>query len=1200
MSAARAQTVVSGAIESTTHWTTAASPYLLSGPVSVQGNAILTIDPGVVVYMGPNAELRIESGRLLAQGTANRPIKFTSEKVRTGMTPVAGDWGQLVLAAGATGSAIEHAEIAYGRGVSVAGSSVSLDNVRLLHHAGPAISADLAATLTGSGNQAIGNVLNAVVVPSGDITGTTRFGLRGIPYLVRSGILSVGVSPSIDAVDPGSILAGETTTLTITGKRLGGAVSAGWSSTGLTTQVLSGATDTRVQLQVAAALTAAAGNADLTLLTDAGEAVRTNALIVQRNQPRINSLTPSSFFTLSGANTFTVSGAFIGNASIVELDGQPLATTYNSETQLTATLPEQSVAGPRNVRLRTSDPLNAGSFLTSNALPLTVVQAKAGFAPATASMFAGASQTLALQLPFIAPAGGLAFDLISTAPAIATVQSKVVVPVGTKTADFQVQGVSVGEGQVIAARSGWANATLPVAVIQPPVTLAYEPVTSALVGVMVGAGTQPVSQSVDGLASPFVGVVFGTYAKQLMPSAAVVGTSITLQVAGEGLGSVSVVKFVPGDGLTVGIPSASADGKLLSISLAIDATATKSTRRVVLSTATGSVPFTTASGDQFVVAAPTPVIDSVNPNVVPVDQSAVSLSMGGQNLRDIQSLRFVPPQGIAAINAPTVNADGTRLDIAIRTDAAATSGPRTVIVSTAGGESSAVPTPGNTFQVAREIGASYRDVSSAMVGVQVGAVAVPQEQAFGPFLSAPVGVMVGEPPAASGRSVDPVASPLVGLVVGSGAFEMLPAAGSVGTSVNVTVQGTGLSGVTSVEMLPANGLTVSNVAVNAAGTQLGFTVSIDAAADKTLRRVVLKTADPANPVVPFLLSAKSQFLVAASLPVVDISITPQVVVAGGPRADLVVRGRNLRDVLGVRFVPSQGITALGTPVTSADGTSMLVSAQASADAESGARVVVVQTVAGESSQVPTPANTVQVARAVQESFNDLGSPLVGVTIGTPAVAAVIRDGYSPAVGVVVGPVVTSISPPGLVKGTTGSLVVTGIGLEGAASASLTPAAVDGGVALGSPMISASGLEVTVPFEVAATATSNDHRFNLLDTAGARIPVLSDAALQLRVLDAPAISSFEPIVMTRGRAYTLVVRGHNLKEVRRVAIEPATDITSEDAALAWSADLLGEKLSLRVILSPSAATGARLVRLVYPGGMTGGQSTTNNTLSVVAP
>lgn len=1196
---ASAQTAISGSISTSVRWTAAASPYVLSGTVSVQGSAVLMIDPGVVVYMGPGAELRVDSGRLLAQGDSARPIKFTSEKARSGAAPMAGDWGQLAFAAGASGSALQHTEIAYGRGLLVNGAAVALDSVRLLNHAAPAISADLAASLSGSGNQASANTLNAVVVPSGDITGTTRFGLRGIPYLVRSGTLSVGASPSIDSVEPGSILAGETVTLSLTGKRLTGAGSPKWSLAGLTGQVLAGATDTRLQLQVAAALTATAGNADLSLLTDAGEAIRTNALIVQRNQPRITALNPSSVYTSAGATTVTVSGSFLTNSTVVELDGQPLPTRYGSETELTASVPEQLVAGSRGVRLRTPDPLNPGAFLTSNVLPLMVQQARAGFVPATASMFAGASQAIALQLPFNAPAGGLEFNLTSTAPAIATVQPSVVVPAGAKTATFLVQGVGIGESQVIVARSGWANATLPVAVIQPPVTLAYEPVTSALVGVLVGSETQPVVRSINGLSSELVGVSFGAHAKQIAPAAGVVGTSLTLEIFGEGLSAVSAVQFVPADGLTMGVPSVSADGKILSVNVVIDVAAIKSARRLILSSAAGRVPFTTPAGDQFVVAAPAPRIDFVNPNVVTVGQAAVKLSMGGQNLRDIRSLRFEPPQGVTAINAPVANSDGTQLEITVQTDAAATSGPRSVIVSTAGGESSSAPTSGNTFQVAREVGATYRDLSSPVVRVQIGDITIPQIQPVGPVVSAQVGVVIGEPPVLPSGSVDPLVSPVVGVIVGSGAFDMTPNAASVGSTVNVLVLGTGLSSVTTVEMQPASHLTVSNVVPNGAGTQVGFTVAIDAAAAKTARRVVLKTSDAASPAIPFLLPAKSQFLIAAQLPVVDVSINPQVVVAGKPKVDLIVRGRNLRDVLGVRFVPPQGITVLGTPKADADGTSMLVSVQASAGAETGPRTLVVATVAGESSATPTPFNTVQVARTVSGPFGDARSPLVGVVVGEPPVAPpVAREVVAPNVRVLMGPIVKAVSPDGIVKGATGSLTISGISLDGAAAASLIPSASIGGITLGAPVVDASGSEATVPFEAAADAPSHSYRINLLDATGKRIPTLTDTHLQLRVLSAPVISSFEPIVMTRGRRYTLVVRGINLKEVRRIAIEPSEDITLEESTLTWGTDSLGEKLSVRVFLSPSAATGPRVMRLVYPGGATSGQGATNNTLNVV--
>lgn len=1196
---AHAQTLVSGNIASSVRWTTAGSPYVLSGPVTVQSAAVLTVDPGVVVYMAANAELRVESGKLLALGELARPIKITSEKVRNGAVPAAGDWGQLVLGSGASGSVLQYTELSYGRGVAVNGAAVTFANVGILNHAGAAVTADLAANLSGSGNQASGNTLNAVVVPAGDITGTARFGLRGIPYLLKSGQLSVGVSPSIDSVTPSSILAGETATISVTGKRLTGAAAPQWSVSGLTTQLLPGATDTAVQLQVAASLTAGASNADLTLLTDAGEVAKTAALIVQRNQPRITSVSPTSLYTLAGSSPLTLTGSFFASNSVVEADGQALATTYNSATQLSATLPEQSTAGSRSIRIRTPDAQNAGAYLTSNVVPLSVLQAKPSFDPVNASMIAGGFQAVALQLPFVAPAGGLEFNLTSSAPAIATVQPTVIVPAGSKTANVQVQGVSVGEAQIVVTRTGWVNATLPVAVIQPPVTLNYEPVTSALVGVVVGTATAPVTQSIDGLSSSLVGVTLGSFARQMTPSAGVVGTSVNLQISGEGLNSVSAVQFVPADGLTIGVPSVSADGKLLSVSVGIDAAAPKSLRHVVLSTAAGKVDFSSPTADRFIVAAPAPRVDSVNPNVLVAGQSSVKLTVRGENLRDVQGLRFEPAQGVAAISALSANTEGTQLELTVQVASDATSGPRTVVITTAGGESSSVSTAGNTLQVARQVGATYQDVTSPLVGVSIGQVAVPQIIDFGPVVSASVGVMVGTPSAAEGQSMDPVTSPLVGLVVGSAAFDMTPAAASVGTSVAVTVQGSGLSAVSGVQLLPADGITVSNVAVNAAGTQVSFNLAIDAAAAKTLRRVVLQTSDAANPVVPFMVSAKSQFLVTAPAPVVDISITPQVVVAGQSRIDLTVRGRNLRDLVGVRFDPPQGLVALGTPVANADGTSMVVSVQASADASTGPRTLIVVTAAGESSATATPANTVQVARQVSGPFNDVSSSLVGVVVGTVAAPeSVDKTAYAQPVGVIVGPVVTGLSPAGGAKGGSGNLVMSGFALTGATTATLVPNAAASGVTLGAAVVNEAGTEATVPFSVAPTAPTASYRLGLV-TASGSIATASDAPMQWRVLDAPTISSFEPIVMQVGRAYTLVVRGANLKEVQRVAIEPSAGITSEDVALAWSTDGLGEKLSVRVIVSPTATTGPRVLRLVYPGGMTSGQSATSNTLSVVS-
>ncbi len=87
---------VSGQITSSTTWT-ADKRYILSDYVGVIAPAVLTIEPGTVIYGGDGrATLFIQRGaKIMADGTARRPIIFTSPQ-RTGERG-ATDWGSLVL-----------------------------------------------------------------------------------------------------------------------------------------------------------------------------------------------------------------------------------------------------------------------------------------------------------------------------------------------------------------------------------------------------------------------------------------------------------------------------------------------------------------------------------------------------------------------------------------------------------------------------------------------------------------------------------------------------------------------------------------------------------------------------------------------------------------------------------------------------------------------------------------------------------------------------------------------------------------------------------------------------------------------------------------------------------------------------------------------------------------------------------------------
>ena len=76
----------------------ASNTYLLKGFVYVQSGVTLTIEPGVIVKgdKTTKATLIIErGGKIMAQGTPEKPIVFTSSKPAGSRKP--GDWGGIIL-----------------------------------------------------------------------------------------------------------------------------------------------------------------------------------------------------------------------------------------------------------------------------------------------------------------------------------------------------------------------------------------------------------------------------------------------------------------------------------------------------------------------------------------------------------------------------------------------------------------------------------------------------------------------------------------------------------------------------------------------------------------------------------------------------------------------------------------------------------------------------------------------------------------------------------------------------------------------------------------------------------------------------------------------------------------------------------------------------------------------------------------------
>ena len=90
-SAVIAQTSVSGGIYNNTTWNLAGSPYLVTGSIVVFPNRTLTIEPGVEVIVSADYTFNTGNfiylevrGSLIANGTSNAPIVFTSSDTTTG------------------------------------------------------------------------------------------------------------------------------------------------------------------------------------------------------------------------------------------------------------------------------------------------------------------------------------------------------------------------------------------------------------------------------------------------------------------------------------------------------------------------------------------------------------------------------------------------------------------------------------------------------------------------------------------------------------------------------------------------------------------------------------------------------------------------------------------------------------------------------------------------------------------------------------------------------------------------------------------------------------------------------------------------------------------------------------------------------------------------------------------------------------
>lgn len=114
---------------------TADRQWILDGVVFVKSGTILTIEPGTVVKakVGSKAALVIDKGaKIMADGTANKPIVFTSGKEVGSRAP--GDWGGIILVGKATTNRTTPVNVEGGVSISYGTEKVDDDNSGILRY----------------------------------------------------------------------------------------------------------------------------------------------------------------------------------------------------------------------------------------------------------------------------------------------------------------------------------------------------------------------------------------------------------------------------------------------------------------------------------------------------------------------------------------------------------------------------------------------------------------------------------------------------------------------------------------------------------------------------------------------------------------------------------------------------------------------------------------------------------------------------------------------------------------------------------------------------------------------------------------------------------------------------------------------------------------------------------------------------------